>query len=512
MKILIRFFSGAWLAITLAITASYAASPADPPHILFIAIDDLKPLLGCYGEETVHSPRIDQLAAEGTVFLNSQCQQPTCGPSRANLLTGLRPDSTGIHDLKTKMRDINPDVLTIPQHFKNQGYLSIGMGKIFDGRCVDSRKDMDAPSWSQPFIHVYPKAENAAGFVNPQTVDWIRSQKDDQGNPIHEWNVQRIPVAEGSEDVPDNHYKDGATADRAVEWIAKMAQSEQPVFLAVGFDKPHLPFNAPGKYWDLYDRESLPLAAFREAPEGTPEWTLQPGWELRGKYDVPRKGPFPEDLQRELVHGYYACVSYIDAQVGKLLDALEVNGLKDDTIVVLWGDHGWHLGDHSMWCKHSVYEQAARAPLIFRVPDQKAPGAKTASPAEFTDIFPTLCQLAGVPVPDVLEGVSLATVLDDPDRRPRQVAMSQFPRSHPQGANLMGYTFRDERYRYTEWRKRKDAKSKGDGPVMARELYDYQTDPLETRNLINSSDHQAVLERMELAASSELSRYGIPAR
>jgi arylsulfatase A-like enzyme len=496
------------LLIGLLMMTCPAGLQAAKPNVLFIAIDDLKPMLGCYGDKQVQSPRIDQLAKRGLVFENSQCQFPVCGPSRASLLTGLRPDTTKVYDLKTKMRDIHPDILTLPQHFKNNGYETVGMGKIFDSRCVDNREAMDQPSWSIPYVHVWGKGDLASGFANPETVEWFRSQKDAKGKKVSEWSVKNVPPVEGSEDVPDNTYNDGAIADEAVEWIGKLSQQDKPFFLAVGFQKPHLPFIAPKKYWDLYQRSDFSVAEYQQAPQGTPEFTLQPGWEIRGKYDVPKQGPFPDELQLELIHGYYACVSYVDAQVGKVIDALEAAGIADNTIIVLWGDHGWHLGDHSMWCKHSVYEQAARAPLIISAPGQKVAGASTREPVEFTDIFPTLCELTGLEAPGSLEGISLKPLLDQPDADIRQVAMTQYYRS-PGGKSLMGYSFRDERYRYTEWRERKNNQSKGDGPVFARELYDYEADPLETKNLIDDPASVAVRDRLQAAAATVLARYGI---
>jgi arylsulfatase A-like enzyme len=500
-------------ALLCAIVAfSICARPAaaDRPNVLFIAVDDLKPMLGCYGDTMVKSPQIDRLAAQGTVFWNNQCQQAVCGPSRASLLTGLRPDTTRVYDLKTKMRNINPDVLALPQHFRNNGYETIGMGKIYDPRCVDSQKFADKPSWSVPFEYRYGKAKSVMGYINPETVAMFEAGLTGAEKRPNREDVPNRPPVEGTEDVPDNAYDDGAMADAAVAWIQKLSKTEKPWFLAIGLKKPHLPFVAPKKYWDLYNRSDFKVAEYQKVPVGTPEFTLQPGWELRSGYNVPKQGPLPDDLQLELIHGYHACVSYIDAQVGKMLDALKDYGVAENTIIVLWGDHGWHLGDHSLWCKHTVYEQATRSPLIFSAPGQKAKGAKVMSPSEFTDIFPTLCELAGLEVPKQLEGVSLKPLLDDPTKAVREVAMSQYPRSD-KGKDLMGYTFRSERYRYTEWRVAKDKTSKGDGPVYAREFYDYEKDPLETKNLVDDPNCAQEVGRHQSWAAKELRRYGIGA-
>lgn len=504
------------LVLTALAAASLSPIPlraAGHPNVLFIAADDLKPMLGCYGDVKVKTPNIDRLAARGTVFLNNQCQQAVCAPSRASLMTGVRADSTGVYDLQTRLRDIHPDILTLPQYFKSQGYETAGIGKIYDPRSVDGQKKDDPASWSIPYLEAYGSGDDVLGFLNPQTIAALKAGDGEEGlkkkrKGKGDGENRLRPPTEGSEDVPDNAYDDGAIADVGVEWIGKLAASEKPFFFGVGFKKPHLPFVAPKKYWDLYDRKDFSVAPNSESPKGAPSFATQPGWELRSGYNVPAEGALPEELQRELIHGYYAAVSYMDAQVGKLLDALEKSGEEDNTIVVLWGDHGWHLGDHGIWCKHTNFEQATRAPLIISDPTQKAKGGRVTSPTEFTDIFPTLCQLAGLERPAQLEGVSLVPLLNDPNARVREVAMSQYPRAE-KGTNLMGYTFRNDRYRYTEWRTAKDRKSKGDGPVVARELYDYEKDPLESENLIDQPDYAEARMQLEMLAAAELKKYGI---
>ena len=295
-------------------------------------------------------------------------------------------------------------------------------------------------------------------------------------------------------DVADEDYYDGAMAANSVELVKELSQGKKPFFLAVGFKKPHLPFNAPKKYWDLYDRQEMELAAFRDMPEGSPAFHFQPGWELRS-YLVPKEGRLPDDLQRELVHGYHACVSYIDAQIGKLLGALDDAGVADRTVIVLWGDHGWHLGDHSIWCKHTNYEQATRVPLIFVSPQAGKENNKSESPVEFVDIYPTLCDLAGLPTPSDLHGVSLRPVMEDPSFEVKPVAVSQYPR-HVEGKEIMGYSYRDKRYRYIEWIDKDFRHGETSGPVFARELYDYEKDPLETKNVVDDPAYPEVAERM----------------
>ncbi len=253
----------------------------------------------------------------------------------------------------------------------------------------------------------------------------------------------------------------------------------------MGFLKPHLPFCAPARYWDLHDPAALPLAATRVPPEGAPPFAPQLGGELRNYRDIPARGPLPESLQRELVHGYYAAVSFMDAQVGRLLDELDTLGLADDTVVILWGDHGWHLGDHGMWCKHTNYEQATRAPLIVAAPGRRG-GRRTAAIVEFTDIYPTLCELSGVPRPPHLEGESLVPLLDDPDRPTSKPAFQVYPRRDKSLGPLLGHAVRSDRWRYVEWRQ-------ADGGVAARELYDLREDPHETVNVAGDATRETVV-------------------
>ncbi len=497
-----------FLTITTGMAAAQApatstpSAPTEHPNILFIAIDDLKPILGCYGDPIVKTPNIDRLASKGTVFLNAHCQQAVCGPSRASLMTGLRPDTTQVWDLKTKIRDMNPEVVTLPQYFKENGYTSLGTGKIFDFRSVEGHAKDDPASWSRPYT-VFPKNPNSEfGCVNPDFLKRVERLKA-KGFTGYKLKLELggTPPVEIDQDVPDNTYDDGRIAETGIQLLKELSEKKAPFFLAVGFKKPHLPFIAPKKYADLYDRNHFRTAAVKEKPVGAPGYHWQPSWELRnGSYsDVPllnESGPVPDDMQIKLIHGYYACVSYTDAQIGKLLAALKTSGEADNTIIVLWGDHGWHLGDHGMWCKHTNYEQSTRAPLII-VDPRKMTGQKSDSPVEFVDIYPTLCELAGLPVPEVLEGISLIPVLNDPSASVKEVAISQFPRGIAKGVEAMGYSYRDKRYRYIEWVKKDYRAGETGGEIVAREFYDYEADPLETRNLIDDPAYAEAIERME---------------
>ena len=437
-------------------------------NVLFIAVDDLKPLLGCYGDTMVVSPNIDKLADEGTIFINNQCQQAVCAPSRASILTGWRPDRTKVWDLKTLIRDKNPNIVTMPQYFKQNGYQTAACGKIFDLRSVD--KKHDEVSWTIPYQY-------------PQRDRWIGTKE--------RLITQNL-------DLPDDRFMDGNIAQQGINLMEKIAESGKPFFLAVGFKKPHLPFVAPKKCWDLYDRSRIKLAPFRDHAKFAPEFAFQPGWELRGGYDhVPKEGPIPVDMQKELIHGYYACVSHVDEQIGKVIKKLDELGLKDNTVIVLWGDHGWHLGDHSMWCKHTNFEQATRAPLIFVSPKIRG-GNKAYSPTEFVDVFPTLCDLTGVETPKGLDGKSLVPAMRDPNIKIKDYAVSEFHRTNGK-QRLEGYTLRTEKYRYTVWvpiEVRKGA-SFDESKVVAAELYDYEKDPLETVSHLNQPEYEEVQKQLQ---------------
>ncbi|KAF0175443.1 MAG: sulfatase [Limisphaerales bacterium] len=347
------------------------------PNVLLICVDDLKPALGCYGDALAKSPNLDRLAARAVQFNRAFCNQAVCSPSRNSLMTSLRPQTLGIYDLPTHFRKGAPGAVTVGQFFKRHGYRTEGLGKIFH---TGHGNIDDADSWSVPSWR-----SKAGGYALKESTEGARDTKLGPRGAAYE-----------SADVPDNKYGDGMIADEAIERLrAAKAKAGEPFFLAVGFLKPHLPFVAPKKYWDLYDRNTFKLAQPQTPPVGAPSYAPQSGGELRNYKDMPAKGTLPDDLQRTLIHGYYAATSYMDAQAGRVLAELDKLGLAANTIVVLWGDHGWHLGDHGIWCKHTNYEQAARIPVLVAGPGVKA-GAKTASLVETVDIYPTLAELAGL--------------------------------------------------------------------------------------------------------------------
>ena len=444
------------------------------PNVLFIAIDDLKPLLGCYGNTMIKTPNIDRLAKMGTVFLNNYVQQAVCGPTRASLLTGMRPDYTKVWDLQTKMRDMNPDIVTIPQYFISMGYVAAGVGKIYHPTCIE--KNDQALSWTVPYLK--PKASDfadglgqpAEGHYQSQAIkDAIAKKLNEKTKPDDEGETgggKRGPSSE-SIDVPDNAYEDGVSALLAKQQIIAFSKSTNPFFMAVGFRKPHLPFVSPKKYWDLYKREAMPLAEFQEHSKNGPFIAYHSSGELRNYTDIPAFVTMPADSnriglkvekQRELIHGYYAAVSYTDAQVGILLNTLDSLGILKNTIIVLWGDHGWHLGDHDLWNKHTNFEQATHAPLIFAAPGFKAGSTKSIS--EHVDVFPTLCELAGLPIPTNLAGKSLMPIMKNNNTSVKDFAISQYHRTIKQdevkklgltSRKVEGYAIRTDKYRYVIW-------------------------------------------------------------
>ncbi|MCC6510831.1 MAG: sulfatase-like hydrolase/transferase [Pirellulaceae bacterium] len=454
------------------------AQAADKPNVLMICVDDLKPALGCYGDKLAKSPSIDRLAARGVVFDRAYCNQAVCSPSRNALLTGLRSQTLGIYDLGTNFRMAKPDAITLPQHFKQNGYRTEAMGKIFH---VGHGNHEDEASWSVPHwkanvvAYALPESKAPTGLTREEALFANKSAKDlPKGAPLE------------AADVPDNTYPDGALADEAIVRLQAAAKRpDQPFFMAVGFVKPHLPFVAPKKYWDMYDRKLMPLAEVRQPPVGAPSYAPQFGGELRQYRDIPDKGELNDDLQRHLIHGYYAAMSYMDAQVGRVVGELDRLGLDKNTIIVLWGDHGWHLGDHGMWCKHTNYEQATRIPVIVVAPQKltaavakgSTTGVHSASLVESVDIYPTLCELAGLKMPQPLDGRSFVSTLGDPALPTKEYILHAYPRNPADVGPIIGRAVRTDRYRLVEWKK-----IGAPAETAQLELYDYEVDPLENQN------------------------------
>ena len=464
------------------------ADSAARPNILLICVDDLKPVLGCYGDPLAKTPNIDRLAARGMRFDLAYCNQSVCAPSRNNLLTGSRSTSLGIYSLSRNFRESVPDAVTLPQYFMRHGWRTEAIGKIL--HTGHGNRD-DEASWSVPPVHdkivEYRDPKNSAGGQLTREEAYFSNQKLN--------DIRSLPRGAAWEclDVPDNAYADGRIADLGIQSLrAAKEKPDQPLFLALGFVKPHLPFTAPKKYWDMHKRSAFPLPARKTGPDGAPPYAGKTLGELNNYEPIPQNPPLTDDTQRTLIHGYYAATSFMDAQVGRVLDALSTTGLADKTIIVLWGDNGWHLGDHGMWTKHTNYEQAARIPLIVVAPEVTAPGSHTRQLTETVDLYPTLCDLAGLPAPQVpqpLDGVSLVPVLRDPAKTIRDHAYHCYPREP-----RIGRAIRTERYRLVEWKKPGAALDTAD-----LELYDLILDPIENRN-VASEQPLAVAELRAMLA------------
>ena len=435
-------------AVLFMLGAMNSASAADRPNVLFIAVDDLRPELGCYGKQHIHSPNIDRLATSGVLFERAYCMVPTCGASRASLMTGVRPARKRFVSYLTIAENDAPGTTTFNTHFKSNGYNTASLGKVFH-----NAKD-NAEGWSEP-------------VWRPQGIPWYRRP---ENHELHEkrqklGSRKRGPAWE-SADVADSAYADGVIAERAIVDLNRLKEKNGPFLLAVGFLKPHLPFIAPQKYWDLYDHETIQLPDNDHVPKDAPKESIHTSGELRSYAGIPPKGPVSDEAARNLIHGYYACVSYTDALIGKLLSELDRLELSENTVVVLWGDHGWNLGEHTLWCKHSCYETSMQIPLIVRAPGIEG-GQRRSKLVESIDLYPTLCELAGLPLPKHLQGDSLVTLMKDRDAVWKSAAVGRFQN---------GDTIRTSAFRFTEYTDKK-------GRRTSQMLYDHETDPHENVNV-----------------------------
>lgn len=473
------------LAIFAGVLSWLVSSPsgaAEPrPNVLLIAVDDLRAELGCYGSAHVHSPNIDALAASGRLFQRAYCQQAVCNPSRTSLMTGMRPDSIGVTGNHSHFRTNHPSVVTLPQHFKKHGYHAAAIGKIYHGvfpaGASKTKWDTmgDPESWSAPAIRFGPRYYYTEEGIAAAKLVYERIYKPHSPGP-DDWTRKLVfgPATE-SPDVPDSTLYDGQVADAAIKTLRQLKDKGKPFFLAVGFIKPHSPYIAPKKYFDRYQDVALP--SHTQFPVNAPQYAGHGSGELRRYTDQPRRDAIPKENQRRVRHAYYACISYIDAQVGRVLNELDRSGLRDNTIVVLYGDHGYHLGEHGLWGKTTNFELDTRVPLIVRAPGMKSPGNASSSLVELVDLYPTLAELADLPINEQLEGASFAAILDDANHVTKTFALSQYPR----GGGLMGYTMRTATHRLTQWVHRQT------GEIRATELYNYTDGPVESENVASTS-------------------------
>lgn len=477
------FLPIAFAAFVLA--ASARASPR-PTNVLFIAVDDLRPALGCYGDQEVLSPNIDRLASTGVTFTRAYCQYPICRASRPSVLTGLRPDSMGRNVRPSAIRRLHPDLITLPQLFKNHGYHTQSFGKIYHGsfetayagRSFDDPASWSAPGWfGSPQYYFTREGMAVARDVYAKKAKEVATPE--------QWKSEFVQgLTTEAPDVSDHVPYDGAMTDAAIRTLRSL--NGKPFFLGVGFMKPHLPFVAPKKYWDLYDRSKLSLPSPTTPPSDAPPVARESSGELRGQYTDARNDPLSEAQTRELRHGYYACVSYVDELIGRLLAEVDRLGLRENTIIVLWGDHGWHLGEQGLWAKMTGFEYSARVPLIVSGPGVGAAGKSSAALVELVDLFPSLCELTGLSAPAKLEGSSFASLLTHPEQSGKTAAFTQLVR----GA-VTGRSIRTERYRFTRWHD-----TKAPDQTVALELYDYLADPVERENLAARPEHARLVEEL----------------
>ncbi|GAB5552739.1 MAG: sulfatase [Saprospiraceae bacterium] len=449
------FFGG------LLIAASCTNSTEIPEklNVLMIAVDDLRPELGAYGNQLIQTPNIDRLASEGVLFKNAYCNIPVCGASRASLLTSTRPTKHRYLRYNERADQKYPSAIPISQHFKDNGYRTISNGKIFHAQ------EDHAQSWDEN----WRLQQDDTGFRN-----YLRPEN----KALETSDSQSGPAFEAIE-VPDSAYYDGKLALKAIQDIKALKTSKEPFFLSVGFVKPHLPFNAPQKYWDLYDRADFSPTEKDNWPANAPKQAFHRFGELRNYSGIPKQGPIDDSLSITLQHGYYAATSYVDHLVGMVLKALEASGLRENTVVILWGDHGWNLGEHGLWCKHCNFNTSLQAPLIISAPNfQKKKTAETL--VEFVDIYPTLASLCGLSIPNTVEGKSLLPILEDPTAHHKDFIISQFQK---------GLTIKTERYAYTEWRGPEDN-------LLSNMLFDHENDPEERDNLADNAEYASLVDSL----------------
>lgn len=467
------------LAVLLSVTTRTPAQDVDTAdqklNVLFIIVDDLNMLLGSYGAEGVVTPKIDKLASEGRTFTRAYVQNPLCNPSRASLMTGKRPHELDIQRLNKSFRELYPEIETLPQYFKQNGYHSVGVGKIYHN-WGEQFKDGDPKSWSKPPFYHWATHYH----------DWYVP-----GRP-YQWHfdLDKGPAVQ-REGVPDEAYIDGRIANAAVNKLREL--QETPFFLAVGFWKPHLPYNAPKKYWDLYERDNLPSPPRYKSPvDGVPEIAYVNSNEARSYADIPNEGTISESKKKELRHGYLAAISYLDTQVGKVLDELKRLDLYEKTAVVFVSDHGYHAGGHGQFGKWTNFEIGTRVPLIIKTPDMNAPGEKSDSIVELVDLYPTLLEFGKLPEKDSLSGVSLLPILKDPEADVKSVAISQTTRPLRGGGNykILGSSIRDEKYRYNIWVRQEDKK------MISEELYNLSEDPFYVENVADDKELKPIKNRM----------------
>lgn len=434
---------------------------AQQKNVLFIAVDDLRPELGCYGHPIIKSPNIDRLAASGVQFTQAYCNIPVCGATRASILSGLRPNASRFVNFDCYLDKDVPGVVSLPMHFRNNGYHTVSLGKVFH------HQDDSKASWDTNWRPENPKKGMWQDYQTQENIDKNKGDRS-RGMPYEK------------ADVPDEAYFDGKIAAKAIAELQAAKKSGQPFFMAVGFLKPHLPFNAPAKYWDMYPESLIKLPDNMYRPKDAPNAAMHTFGELRAYSDIPPTGPVSSEMALKLIHGYYACVSYTDAQIGKVLKALEESGLAENTVVVLWGDHGWNLGEHGLWCKHCNFKTSLHTPLIIRAPGHQ-PGVVADQLVEYVDVFPTLCDLTELSKPFHLQGNSLKPLLNGENPAWKDAVFCRW---------IKGETIITKTHAYTEWY------NKPDQPSFARMLYDHTKDESENINVAEKPENKALVDAL----------------
>lgn len=441
----------------------FPAAAQQRTNVLFIVVDDLRPALGCYGDTLSRSPNIDLLASKGLIFRSAYCQQAVCAPSRASFMTGQKPDRTRVWNLETHFRTALPNVITLPQHFKHNGYYSRQIGKIYH----DPKAAQDSLSWSAPEL------------LNVTT---------NMGKYVLDSNLSHAPKATAAEaaDVADEAYIDGMVANAAIKELRAMGG--RPFFLAVGFRRPHLPFSVPLAYWKKLEKQQFRLFPDTAIPKHLPPFSFHQSVELRGYSDIPDLGPVDEQKAKELIRGYYTAVTFIDEQIGKLTRELRLLGLDKNTLIVLLSDHGFHLGEHGMWGKTTNSQLDTRVPLIIYDPENQG-GKVVNDVVQLLDLYATLSERCRLPLP-VTDGQSFAGILKGLPYHGKNLAFSQFPANmkfkiRPE---VMGYAVHDHYFGYTAWIEL------ATGRVLARELYDYGSDKGENNNVAEDPKYKIKIE------------------
>lgn len=435
------------------------AADAKQPNVLMLWVDDLRPQMQCYGVQEMQTPNLDRLAAQSLKFNRAYCNIAVCGASRASVMTGIRPTKKRFVSYTARADKETPKAVTLNEHFQAAGYYTAGYGKIFHF------EEDSANGWDEiNDYYAWP------GYTKPENLaQWDDSKK--TRGPF--WEIA---------DVQEEELMDGKIARTAAAAITRLAVGEKPFFIAAGFYKPHLPFVAPKKYWDQYPMDAIKLPANYRTKPDVPRPAPTYWGELRSYAGIPKRGPVDEPTARRLIAGYQACVSFTDAQLGHVLDALKASGQAENTIVVLLGDHGWNLGDHGMWCKHCCFETSMRTPLMVAAPMLAGfkPGTTTQALTEFVDLYPTLCELTEVEAPKQLMGDSMTNVLANPTTTHRTAAFGRYGQ---------GDTVRTDRFRYTQYHD-------WQGNYQGHMLYDHDNDPAEDRNIVEEAEYAEVVAEL----------------